>query len=79
MQIAANAKAIARSDAHEDARYQLVGLAIVSLFPALFWTTLIAGVGTAVGQALAPVTLLTIGTAIAVFCAAVGQMVFSRS
>jgi hypothetical protein len=52
---------------------------IVSLFPAFFWTTLIAGIGSAVGHSPSAVSLMTIGTAIAVFCAGVGQMLFSRN
>ena len=79
MQIAANAKAVARPDAEGDASYQFAGLLIVSLFPALFWTALIAGIGSAVGHSPSAVSLMTIGTAIAVFCAGVGQMLFSRN
>jgi hypothetical protein len=80
MQIAATAKsAAARRAAHDEASHQVAGLLIVSLFPALFWTALIAGVGSAVGLCPSAVSLMTIGTAIAVFCAGVGQMLFSRN
>ena len=79
MQIAANAKAAARPDAQDEASYQLAGLLIVSLFPALFWPTLIAGIGSAVGHSPSAVSLMTIGTAIAVFCAGVGQMLLNRN
>jgi hypothetical protein len=51
----------------------------VSLFPALFWTALIAGIGSAVGHSPSAVSLMTIGTAIAVFCAGVGQMLLNRN
>ncbi|MTD95692.1 hypothetical protein GIW81_15235 [Hyphomicrobium sp. xq] len=78
MQIAANAKAITRRDAQDEASYQFAGLLIVSLFPALFWTALIAGIGAAVGHSPSAVSLMTIGTAIAIFCAGVGQMLFSQ-
>jgi hypothetical protein len=79
MPIAANAKAAARPDAQDEASYHFAGLLIVSLFPALFWTALIAGIGSAVGHSPSAVSLMTVGTAIAVFCAGVGQMVFSRN
>ena len=80
MQIAANAKsATARHAAQDEASHQFAGLLIVSLFPALFWTALIAGIGSAVGHSPSAVSLMTIGTAIAVFCAGVGQMLFSRN
>jgi hypothetical protein len=78
MQIAANAKA-ARHAAHDEATHQFAGLLIVSLFPAFFWTALIAGIGSAVGQSPSAASLMTIGTAIAVFCAAVGQLLSSRN
>jgi hypothetical protein len=79
MQIAANAKAVARRDAHDEASYRFAGLLIVSLFPALFWTVLIAGIGSAVGHSPSAGSLMTIGTAIAVFCAGVGQMLLNRN
>jgi hypothetical protein len=79
MQIAANAKSVARREAQDEASYRFAGLLIVSLFPALFWTALIAGIGSAVGHSPSAVSLMTIGTAIAVFCAGVGQMLFSRN
>ena len=79
MQIAANAKTVARREAHDEATHQFAGLLIVSLFPAFFWTALIAGIGAAVGHNPSAVSLMTIGTAIAVICAGVGQMLFSRN
>ena len=79
MQIAANAKSVARREEQDEASYRFAGLLIVSLFPALFWTALIAGIGSAVGHSPSAVSLMTIGTAIAVFCAGVGQMLFSRN
>ena len=79
MQIAANARSVARRETQDEASYRFAGLLIVSLFPALFWTALIAGIGSAVGHSPSAVTLMTIGTAIAVFCAGVGQMLFSRN
>ncbi len=79
MQIAANAKSRARRVAHDDTSARLAGLMIVSLFPAFFWTALIGGIGSAVGHSPSAVSLMTIGTAIAVFCAAVGQMLSNRN
>lgn len=63
------AKAIARS--HEDASHQLGGMMVVSLFPALFWTLSIAGIGAAVGHSLSAVSLSVFATAVAAFCASV--------
>jgi hypothetical protein len=80
MQIAANhAPAIARTRAHDDATHQFAGLLIVSLFPALFWMAVVAGIGAAVGHAPTPAALMTFGTAVAAFLAVVVQALFSRS
>jgi hypothetical protein len=79
MQIAANAKSLARRVASDETSTRLVGLMMVSLFPALFWTALIGGIGSAAGQSPSAASLMTIGTAIAVFCAAVGQMLSNRN
>ncbi|KAB2941436.1 MAG: hypothetical protein K8F92_20900 [Hyphomicrobium sp.] len=78
MQLAANAKAIARTRAHDDAAFHLAGLLIVSLFPALFWTALAAGIGGATGYAPGPLALMTFGTAVAVFCATVFHALVAR-
>jgi hypothetical protein len=51
--------------------HRVAGLLIVSLFPALFWTGLLALVGGVIGQPLDPLALATIGAAIAAFLAAV--------
>jgi hypothetical protein len=78
MQIAANhAPAIART--HDDGTHQFAGLLIVSLFPALFWMAVVAGIGAAVGHAPTPAALMTFGAAVAAFLALVGQALFSRS
>jgi hypothetical protein len=79
MPIIANAKIVARTDPQDEASYRFAGLLIVSLFPALFWTALIAGIGAAVGHTASALSLMTIGTAIAVFCAGIGQMLLSRN
>lgn len=55
----------------EHGSHRLVGLAVVSLFPALFWTGVLALIGSVLGQPLDPLALATIGSAIAVFLAAV--------
>ena len=64
-------KVIARTRSHEDAAHQFAGMLIVSLFPALFWTLLAAGIGSSVGHTPSMVALMTFGAAVAVFCAAV--------
>jgi hypothetical protein len=79
MQIAANAKSLARRLANDETSSRLAGLMIVSLFPAFFWTTLVGGIGTATGHSPSAMSLMTIGAAIAVFCAAVGQLLSSRN
>ena len=77
MQRPANAVTVARYQ--DEVSHRFAGLLIVSLFPALFWTALAAGVGASVGHALSPVALMTFGTAIAAFCAAMFQALVSRT
>lgn len=72
------AKAIARASGHSHAVYQLTGLLIVSLVPALFWTLAAAGIGSAVGHSPSAMALMTFGTAIALFCATVFQALLAR-
>jgi hypothetical protein len=80
MQLAANnATPLARHRADDDAAHQFAGLLIVSLFPALFWTALIAGVGAAIGHAPSPAALMIVGTAIAAFLAAVARALFAKA
>jgi hypothetical protein len=67
------AKANARAWGHEDAAYQFAGMLIVSLFPALFWTLAVAGVGAAIGHSPSAMALLAVGAAVAAFCAAIFQ------
>jgi hypothetical protein len=50
-----------------DAHYRLMGMGIIALFPALFWTGLVAAAGTAAGYAPSALTLATIGASIATF------------
>jgi hypothetical protein len=79
MQIAAKrAPAIVHDEGHE-ASYRFAGLLIVALFPALFWTAVAAGVGAAVGHMPSATALMTFGAAVATFCAAIGQALFSRN
>ena len=61
-----------------EASYRLVGLLIVSLFPALFWTTVLAIAGLALGTPLSPLVLATVGAAIAAVLATVFNALFSR-
>lgn len=58
-------------DGAESGAHRVAGIVIVSLFPALFWTGLLALIGTAIGQPIDPLALATIGAAIAAFLAAV--------
>ena len=62
-----------------EASYRLAGLLIVSLFPALFWTTVLAIGGYALGTPLSPLALATVGAAIAAMLAAVFKALFGRS
>lgn len=45
----------------------VAGLAIAVLFPALFWTSLVAGASALLGASVSPASLLTIGGVIAGF------------
>jgi hypothetical protein len=68
---AAQTKSIRSTKTGDDNSHRLAGLAIVSVIPALFWTAVLAVVGNAIGHALDPLALATIGAAIAAFLAAV--------
>lgn len=72
------AKVLARPRTSEDAVYQFAGMLVVSLFPALFWTLAIAGIGSAVGHAPSAAALMVFGTAIAAFCASVFHALLIR-
>jgi hypothetical protein len=61
-----------------EASYRLGGLLIVSLFPALFWTTVLAFGSNALGAPLSRLTLATVGAAIAALLAAVFNALVSR-
>jgi len=74
----AKAARITRSAEHGDVIYRFTGLLIVTLFPALFWTALVAGVGAALGQIPSPLALMVFGSGVAGFCATVSQMLFAR-
>lgn len=66
-------------EASDEATHQFAGMLIVSLLPALFWTALLAAGGAAVGHAPSALTLMTVGTAIAAFLAAVTLALFARA
>jgi dolichol kinase len=53
--------------ADTDAAYRLVGLAIIALVPAAFWSGLAALIGHAVGHPPSLAALATFGAAIATF------------
>ncbi len=65
-------------EATREASYRLAGLLVVSLFPALFWTTLLAVGAFALGMPLSPLALATVGAAIAAFLAAVFNALLAR-
>lgn len=80
MQLAVDrATAIADARSLDDAPDQLLGLIIISLFPAAFWTALVAGVGTGIGHPLSPAALMTFGAAVAAFLAATGSAILWRA
>ena len=76
MKIVARERALAGAN---DAAYQLLGLTVVALFPALFWTAVAAAVGSAIGHPLGIATLATIGAAIATFLFTAVLTLFSRA
>lgn len=57
---------------------KVLGLALASLLPALFWTAVYGLVGSALGQAPAAATLFTIGFSIAAFLAVVVGSLMAR-
>jgi hypothetical protein len=65
--------------ATEGAPDRLIGLLIVSLFPALFWTAVLAFGANAIGHPLSALLLATFGAAIAAFLGAVANMLFTRT
>ena len=71
--------AISRARRQEDAGHQLAGMMIVSLFPALFWTMSIAGVGSLVGHPFSTSALTAFGAAVALVCASVFQVLVGRA
>ncbi len=79
MPVAAKSSVDLDSEATHESSYRLAGLLIVSLFPALFWTSLLAIGGAALGTPLSPLVLATVGAAIAAALAAVFNALFSRN
>jgi hypothetical protein len=51
--------------------FQALGMLIVTMFPALFWTGILATGGSALGYRPSALVLSTVGSAIAAFLAAV--------
>jgi hypothetical protein len=75
------AKTIAKEralTAADEAGYRLLGLTIIALVPALFWTGVVAAVGTAIGQPPSAITLMTVGAAIATFLLTAAMTLFAR-
>jgi hypothetical protein len=77
---AATHRSAARTlDRDSDAHYRLLGLMIIALFPALFWTGLLALAGSAIGHPPSVVTLTTVGAAIATFLFAATAALFAKT
>lgn len=64
--------------AARDASYRLAGLLVVSLFPALFWTAVLAAGAFVLGVSLSPLALATVGAAIAALLAGVFSALTAR-
>ena len=71
--------AISQARPQDDAGYQFVGMMVVSLVPALFWTASIAGVGSLTGYSPSIAALTAFGAAVALVCASVFQMLVHRN
>jgi hypothetical protein len=59
--------------------HRLTGVLIASVFPALAWTGLLAAVGAAIGNPPGTLLLMTVGTVIAGFLAAVLRALLARA
>jgi hypothetical protein len=70
--------AIGLQAAARDASYRLAGLLVVSLFPALFWTAVLAAGALVLGVSLSPLALATVGAAIAALLAGVFSALTAR-
>ena len=64
--------------ATREASFRLLGVLVVSLFPALFWTALLAAGAFTFGVALSPLALATVGAAIAAVLAGVFTALTAR-
>lgn len=79
VQISGSQRAAARMPAAQVSDKAL-GILLASLFPALFWTAMIAIAGSAMGHSLSVATLATVGGSIATFLAVVvGSLVARRA
>lgn len=56
-----------------------LGILLASLIPAVFWTAMIAVVGSAIGHSPSATTLVTVGVAIAAFLGVVVGSLVARS
>jgi len=65
-------------DTHEQAIYRHLGLLVIGLIPALFWTGLLALGASTIGQPLSAAALATVGAAIATFLTGVAVALFAR-
>ena len=78
-----SASSIAVSDPATSPRsswmFKVIGLAIVTVLPALFWTALLAASGHAVNVTFAPSALALTAAAITLFLAAVCAPIMARA
>jgi hypothetical protein len=70
----ASAAIVVPSSVEDAPSYRVLGLLVVSLFPALFWVTVLAGAGTALGHAPSSTVLAVTGSVIALFCGAIAGL-----
>jgi hypothetical protein len=70
----------AQHASHEgDAAWLIVGTLIVTLVPALFWTTVFAALGAALGHMPSALAMATFGSAIAAFLAGLWHALLTRA
>ena len=61
-----------------DAACRIAGMLVVTLFPALFWMSLLATVGAAIGHMPSALVLATFASAIAAFLAPNGSIALRK-
>jgi hypothetical protein len=81
MMLAARARHFTRTRTLEvsNTAYRLMGLTVIALVPALFWTGVVALIGAAIGHPPGAITLLTVGAVIATFLFTVVSALLGRA